>query len=46
MNNPLEVKANIIGENIQGILNGLSIDSDNFEELKKYLSKEVNVYPK
>lgn len=43
MNNPLEIKANEIGENIRDILNRLNIDSSNFSELKKYLDKNVNI---
>tara|TARA_B100000963_G_scaffold359659_1_gene387632 strand:- start:933 stop:1829 length:897 start_codon:yes stop_codon:yes gene_type:complete len=44
MNNPLGVKANIIGENIQKILAELNIDKDNFEDLKKFLSEGINIH--
>lgn len=35
--NPLEVKANIIGEKIRKLLNSLNIDAENFSELKSIL---------
>ncbi|MCD8401489.1 hypothetical protein [Tenacibaculum finnmarkense] len=44
MNNPLAIKANEIGENIREILKELNIKTDNFDELKTYLSKDINIY--
>ncbi len=38
---PLEKKANEIGDNIRNILNALKINSNNFEELNKYLDKSI-----
>jgi len=42
MDKPLEIKANVIGENIKSILNQLKIDASNFDELKKYLDPNIN----
>ena len=36
--NPLRVKGNQCGRNVQKILKSLKIDKDNFDDLKKYLS--------
>jgi hypothetical protein len=41
MDNPLEIKANIIGFNIQKILKELNIKSENFHEIKKYLDDKI-----
>ncbi|ETT02786.1 hypothetical protein [Providencia alcalifaciens] len=40
---PLQVKGNVIGDKIRGILRTLNINKDNFDELKKYYSG--NAYP-
>jgi len=42
MDKPLEVKANIVGNNIRDILNKLNITSKNFNELKKIIDKNIN----
>ena len=42
MDKPLEVKANIVGNNIRDILNKLNISSKNFNELKKIMDKNIN----
>jgi hypothetical protein len=44
MNNPLGVKANEIGLKIQQILKELSISVNNFKDLEKHLSDEINVF--
>jgi hypothetical protein len=41
--NPLSMKGNAIGENIRKILASLSINKDNFSELKAHLHKDVNI---
>lgn len=41
MNNPFELKANMIGENIRKILFDLGISYDNFNDLKKHLNKSI-----
>lgn len=41
MDKPLEIKANVIGLNIQKILKELKIDSNNFNDLKNYL--DINI---
>jgi hypothetical protein len=41
MNRPLEVKANIIGNNIIGILKTLNIKYENFNDLKQYLDTDI-----
>lgn len=46
MDNPLEIKANEIGENIRKILKTIGVNRDNFEDLKKYLSGKINIHPK
>ncbi|NQX82248.1 MAG: hypothetical protein HRT66_09685 [Flavobacteriaceae bacterium] len=43
MDNPLGIKANVIGGNIRDILKKLNISSENFEDLSPYLSKDINV---
>lgn len=42
MDRPLEIKANEIGENIRSILNQLSINSTNFEDLKNHIEVNTN----
>lgn len=44
MDKPLEMKANVIGLNIQKILKELKINSDNFNDLKNYL--DINIVVK
>jgi len=41
---PLQVKGNVIGNNIRNILSKLSIDSSNFKSIKSHLSSTVNLY--
>lgn len=41
MNRPLEVKANVIGNNIIGILKILNIKYENFNDLKQYLDTDI-----
>ena len=42
MDKPLEVGANIVGNNIRDILNKLNISSENFIVLKKIIDKNIN----
>ncbi len=41
---PLQVKGNLIGNNIRSILNNLKINSGNFESIKIHLSNEINLH--
>ena len=40
---PLSVKGHAIGTNIKKILAKLEIDKNNFNELKRYLHKDVRI---
>ena len=41
---PLQVKGNLIGNNIRSILNKLKINSGNFEFIKTHLSNAVKLH--
>ena len=43
--NPLEKKSNEIGENLKDILNKIKIDSNNFNELRDYIAKDIKCFP-
>lgn len=42
---PLQVRGNKVGEQLRKCLETLKIRSSNFEDLKKKLSKSINIYP-
>ena len=41
---PLQVKGNVIGNNIRNLLDKLNINSENFTSIKSHLSSSVNLY--
>lgn len=41
---PLQVKGNVIGNNIRNLLSKLNINSDNFKTIKSHLSNSVNLH--